>query len=696
MVERPGSASNPGSTSNSASGTVAGNLVQVGSVDRLSVQVHHPFPAAVPWQCPPAPARFVDRVRELDDLRARWARQRPRLVVLTGPPGVGKSALGRRVAAEAREFHPDGQLYADLRLPGGGGVEVAELVGGFLRSLGVAPEWLPAERREREAMLRTLLRDRRMLILVDHVTAAAQVSTWLPDAPGVVVAVVSRYVLDELDEHDPVRVAVAPLDVEDGVALLAGHCGRERLDAEPEAARELVRRCGGLPVVLTVVAARLRRRPSLALARVVAELPDVERPAPGRLGDPDPLVRAVFDGACDDLPAEAGRLYRLLGVHPGPELSVAAADALAGGPAERLLEVLAGANLVEWVGEDRVRVNAFVLAHAADRAEADLTGAERDEALRRVVRYYARHARAADLAAMGDRLRLAEPDDDVARAAGAFATKAAALDWLDRERPNLRGAVEAAAEHGWPAEAWRLCEALWPLFLNRKCYSDWLATHEHGVAAAVAVGDPAVEARMRSQLARALVELRRFEPAEAELRLANEAAERGGNVRVRASVLEFTGRLHLDRGAYDRAVEHYTRALELNREVGRTRGVALQRHFLGQALHRSGDLEGAHGQLRQALELFAPLGDPRNVARVTMSLAAVQRDRGAVDEARELLGRALPALREAGADFFVAQVLEQLAEVDAEHAREHLAEALGIYEDAGSPLAGRVRERLGG
>ncbi|OKI28647.1 hypothetical protein A6A25_31045 [Saccharothrix sp. CB00851] len=691
-------AERPGQVANSAAGTVAGNLVQVGSVDQVNFRVGNAFPGGLPWQCPPVPAVFVDRAEEIGELLGAREASRPLLVVVTGGPGVGKSALGRRWAAEVREFYPDGQLYADLRLHGrGSGVQVGEVVEGFLRSLGVAQEWIPTGPGDREAMLRSLLRDRRLLILVDHVSTSAQVLSWLPDAPGVAVAVTSHRALDELDQHGAVRLRVEPLAVDDGVALLAEYCGRARLDAEPGLARELVALCGGLPIALTVVAARLRRRPALTLGRVVSELAGAVDRFDLLVGESGPVVRAVFDGAYDDLPPEAARLYRLLGVHPGPELSVGAAKALLGSAsAEHLLEVLEGANLVEWASDDRVRMSAFVAAHSTSKADVELTRSERDTSLRRLVHHYLARAQAADLASMGDRLRLSDADDEVVRIAGDFTSKAAALDWLDHELPNLCGAIEAAVQRGWADEVWRLCEALWPLFLNRKHYRDWVATHERGVAAAVAVGDPRVEARMRSQLARAFIELRRFELAEVELLAAASAAAAGGDVRVLASVEEFTGRLHLDRGAYDRAIEHYTRSLALNQGIGRDRGVALQRHFLGQALHRSGDLEAAHDQLQEALESMGRLDDRRNVGRIRMSLAAVQRDRGLDDQAREQLTQALRLLREAGAWFFVAQALEQLADVDDDRAREHLAAALDIYERAGSPLVERVRERIAG
>ncbi len=677
------------SVENSASGPMNGNLVQVGSADQVNLRIGNPFPFGVPWQCPVAPAVFVNRIEEIDRIR----RHSKRLVVFSGGPGVGKSVLGYRVAAEVSELCPDGQLFADLRKHGRR-VHVTEVVQGFLEALGVAKEWMPTGPGDQESMLRTLLRDKRMLILLDHVSTAAQILSWLPDAPGVVVAVVSQYELAELDQHAPLRVRVEPLSVEAGLALLATYCGEARFADDPELARELVTRCSGLPVVLMVVAGRLCQRPALALARVVAELPSALDWSQRR-NDLEPVVRAAFDGAYYDMPDEVAHLYRLLGLHPGLELSVDTAQALLGtrsGSAERLLEILVGANLVEWAGTDRVRIGPFVAAHAAGKAQVDLGTVERYDALFRMVRYYREHAAGADLAYMGNRLRLAEPDGRIIRIAEGFASRAEALDWLDRERGNLCDVIDLAADHGWSNEVWQLCEAMWPLFLNLKHYRDWVATHGRGVVAAI--DDPAAEARMRSQLARAFIELRRFDEAEPELSAAMAAAELSRDRRVQASVLEFTGRLYLERGAYDRAVEHYQRSLELHLELNRVRGAALQRHFLGQALRLSGDLEAAQSYLEQALASMETLNDTRNVGRITMSLAMLYRDLKRDDRARELLNRALVLLREVKSSFFVAQVLEQLAELEDDRACEHLVEALKIYERVGSPLAQRTRERI--
>lgn len=663
-------------TSNQVTGS-AGQVVQAGAVDQVNNNYYGAVPAGqtVPWECPPAAAVFVDREDELAAMVASGGG----LFVVDGAPGAGKSALVRRFAAAVADRFPDGQLYADVRdHRRGGGVELTGLVGGMLLSLGVRGDWLPAELTGRVASLRSVLKHKKVLIVVDHVTTAEQVSRWLPDAPGCAVAVTSNLDLDELYQHGAVRVPVERLGVADGVELLRRYTG-VRVDAEIEAAQRLAELCEGLPMALNVVGSRLRRRKSLRLADVVAEL------AANRLESP--VVRAAFDSAFDDLPEQARRLYTLLGVHPGADLGLAVVRVLMPAP-ELVLEELERANLVEY--GRRVRLGELVALHAAAKAREHLTPEGREMALRRVVRHYLTLAAAADLAAMGDRMRFATHTDEIVARAAEFADGRAALDSLDPERHNLVGVIDAAAAQGWFAEVWQLCEALWPWFLNRRHLRDWMVTTQRGVEAAAAAGDPAVEARMRSQLARALVEQRRYDQAEEHLRVAADLAERSGHRLLRASVREFTGDLYFQRGAYDRAAGDFRGALAINREIGRVRGQLVQLHKLGRALHLSGDHQSALVALEEASALVGSLPklDARNQGSVLTTTAKVLVALDRRDEAAEALRTAVPLLRTAGADLLRAQALEQLAVLEPEG--DHLRVVEEIYRAAGSPEADRI------
>lgn len=659
---------------NSLSGSAGGSVVQAERIGRVYMQQQRV--RVVPHQLPPAQKLLVNRhaekARVVDACRGGRSSQ---LIVVDGPPGAGKSTLALVAVREAVESFPDGEIYVDLR-GRDSSAGVSEVVDAFLRALGIDESSLAWGSAQKIGLLRTLTHDRRMLILVDHVSVAEQVGEWLPDGPGCVVLLTSNYDLDRLRKHLPVRVEVAGLSVADGVELLAAYCGRDRIDAERDAAEDLVRACMGLPKLLEVVATRLANRRSLPIARLAAELAEA-RTFAALPKDVRPVAMALFDGVFDEQADQARRLYALLGVHTGRDLSVAAAAALLSADPEDSLEDLRRAHLVEWDEESgRVRLTDFAAMHAAGKADELLTSEGRELAVRRLVRHYLMLAFGADLAARGDRLRLARYDGP-----------AEAAD-LAAEHDNLVGAVTAAVDAGLFAEAWQLCEALFPYFQDHGRRHDWVAVSRLGVKAAHVLGDVAAESRMRSQLARALSGTRDFDEAEREAAQGVVLAEQSGDQRLLAAAEEFAGKVCVARGAYDRGIPHFERALQINAAVGRDRGVAIQHLALAQARHLSGDNESALRHAESALALFESLDQPelRNRGSALLSKGKAL---GGSAQAVAALESAVELLRQAGARQLEADALEQLG------SPEHLTAALEIYLSLGQPEAvARVAARL--
>lgn len=643
----------------------------------------------MPHQLPPAPSVFVSRVDELTELD-RWHEREDRqlLVVVSGPGGVGKTSLALRWLHDTRDRFPDGQLYVDL----GAHAEAAqpdEVLEWFLGALGV--EVVPPDLPRRQALFRSLTANRSFAILLDNAASAAQVRPLLPASPRCVVVVTSRWRLSPLGMDGARFIEVDPMDLRDSVELLERVVGEPRLAEEADAARELARLCGGMPIALGVIGARLSRRPRRTLAREVDELRTENRRLAGLDLGGSASVSAVLDLSYVDLPPRQARLYRLSSWHPGPSFGVEAAAAMLAddvGEVEDDLDDLVEKNLLIEVGDDRFRFHDLLRLHA--RAQND---AEREDAIQRAVEFYLDKAVVADAAAIpgrprvGLRFKSADPD--------AFGSRAEALDWLDHERDNLVQALRAADVHGWPDLVWQLAEAMYALFQRRHHYSDWLFTHERGVRAAQMCGERTAEARLRNQLAAALRNLGRLDEATAQVRTVLELAG-DHDLGSRATALMFLGHIYRLRGEFDVALRYFREALEVETRHERTRGIALARRRIGEVLIHLGRIDEAITELEESEAL---LDNDVDKARARMSLSRALLHASRFDEAVRLAGSVLADVRDAGSPLHLADAFELLGEIaerqsDLARARDHYRSALACYGESFDPSAEHVRTRL--
>ncbi|MFJ5922599.1 BTAD domain-containing putative transcriptional regulator [Kitasatospora sp. NPDC092948] len=335
------------------------------------VRVERDTPAQLPAESGPYVGRPAE-LRALDGLLATGPQ--PRLVTVVGPPGIGKTALAVHWAHTRRAHFPDGQLYIDLRGHSAQpALRPADVLARFLRALGAPPDRLPADQDEAAALYRTLLADRRTLIVLDNARDPEQVRPLLPGTRSCAVVVTGRHRLTGLVAGDGARrLALAGLGPDEARELLAGIVGACRVAAEPDAARRLVELCDGLPLAVRAVAADLAARDG-SIADHCA------RQADGDLldllhveGDPRSTVRAAFDLSYRALPAPARRLYRLLGLLPGPDTTVDAAAALAEADpagAAALLRTLADAHLLREHPAGRYALPGLLRAHARELTE---------------------------------------------------------------------------------------------------------------------------------------------------------------------------------------------------------------------------------------------------------------------------------------------------------------------------------------
>jgi Helix-turn-helix domain/NB-ARC domain len=438
-------------------------------------------PAVVPRQLPPAPY-FVGRSGELEALtslltavgRAGGASGTVTIWAIVGPAGVGKTTLATHWAHEVSDHFPDGQLYASLHgfEPLGDPVSPDEGIHAFLDALGVPPAQIPASAQARAGLYRSLLARRSMLIVLDNARDPDQVRPLLPGSPASLVVVTSRHQLTGLAAIDGARPLV--LDVltrPDAHELLARRLGRERLAREPRAAQDLVRLCQRLPLALAIVAARAAVSPALSLGELAADL----RVTAGRLdamdtGEAATSLRASFSCSYRALSKPAARMFRLLGVHPGPDITAAAAASLAGlpaGPTHALLGELTRCHLVSERRLGRYSFHDLVRGYAAEQARTQDSDPERRAAIHRVLDHYlgAAHAAALALSRHAGPIAADLPRSEVMR--GPIASHRQAMAWFSAEYRVLTAVATQAASTGFDAHARQLRSAL-AVFVDRK------------------------------------------------------------------------------------------------------------------------------------------------------------------------------------------------------------------------------------
>lgn len=687
---------------NDLSGTVNGPAVQAGNIGSLTINQAPSgggataVPFVVPdWPSPrllPAPTRhFTDRTTERATLSALTAQSpdAPKVLVISGPGGIGKSAMAAHAAAALATGYEDAQLHADLRGDAAATALAPSVVlTRFLRALGVDPTYIPPDEETQASVFRSLTASRRVLTVLDNAHSVGQVLPLIPTAPGSLTLITSRRRLSRLiNERGAHHIELGPLDPTDAEQLLA-RIARGRDTAGVGA---VARRCAGQPLALCLAAERMAVREHLTWKRLEQEM------TAERVPDPGSPQTAVADASYADLTPEAARLYRLLALRPWPTATPASAAALTGLPehdAARLLEELAEIHLVEEVAHGRYRFHDLIRAHAEQRALHEEGPARSAAAVRRLLRWYVSAAAAADACVIAGRWHVGPAYD---RLAGpAYNTPAEALDWLLAERENLTEAVRAAADYGDDELTWQLCETLWSVHLRCGFHQDWIATHRLGIEAAANCPEtPMALGRMNAQLGFAHLALGRFDEAEAAFVAAADADRAAAHPRGEATAVESLGLLRLKQRRYGEAADCFRRARSLTDDP---RATALLEHHLGRALSGQGAYGDAFAQLERARDLIRGLAVPDryNEARVLTSLGETALAAGDPHRAETWLSEAAERMAEEKATVQQAAVAELRADAAATLAdrRRHLEEALRFHEATGAPGAALVRERL--
>jgi tetratricopeptide (TPR) repeat protein/DNA-binding SARP family transcriptional activator len=693
--------------------------------------------APIPAQLPMAVSHFSGRDEQLAELtRHLVAEDGPgagecgaAVVVsaVSGTAGVGKTALAVRWAHRMREAFPDGQLYVDLRgYDPDEPVSAAQALAGFLTALGVPGQEIPLRLNDRAARYRTALDGRRLLVLLDNAASAAQVRPLLPGSPTCKVLITSRDSLSSLvSVHGAHRVNLDVLSPQEALVLLRDLIG-PRVDAEPAAAAALAEQCGRLPLALRVAAELVLSRRHETLTRLVDELRDRRK----RLdlldsgdGDPRAAVRAVFSWSYDRLPDREARLFRLLGLHPGPDADVHSAAALAGESVERTrrsLDVLSRAHLVHRSGPGRHGMHDLLRAYAAELADRHDAPAERDAATTRLLDHcLASSAAAMDVLYPAERhLRPAVETPDTGLPPLRTADECRA--WLRAAQPTLVALCSRTEEPGPSRHTVRIATTLHRHYERSGHFADALSVHTHAVRAARAVGDVRGEVDVLACVGAVHRRLGDYESARRHhddaLTLCRRVGYRAGEARHLTNV----GVLHELQGRYQEAAEHHEKAVELFRAVGDAHGeadvlnnlgivqelledyqasieryqqaLALYRrtgHTFGEAsalgnlgivLARLGDHTAAAGRFEQALALFRRLGNTGGEAHALSNLGNALCRQGRYEEAAEHQRQALAHFRRTGETYGETGALNGLGEALQGAARH--AEALQAHASA--------------
>jgi DNA-binding SARP family transcriptional activator/tetratricopeptide (TPR) repeat protein len=655
----------------------------------------------VPHQLPAVVPHFIGRdaeLSELDSMVSTVAGDGSAVVIsaVAGMAGVGKTALAVRWAHQVAAEFPDGQLYVNLRGfgPEGEPVRPATAVRGFLDALGVPPEEVPASTPAQAGLYRSLLAGRRMLLLFDNAQNEAQVRPLLPPGSSCRVVVTSRTRLTGLAATEGARlVTLDVLAEEEARQMLGRRLGEGRMRAEPDAAAELISLCGRLPLALAIIAARAADRPDFPLAGLVAELRERQRLGALDTGEEATSVQAVFSWSYQQLGVAAARMFRLLGLPPGPDLPGHAAARLAGLPSEQahdLLQSLVRGCLLTEPRPDRYALHDLLRVYASQEANRAESSGERAQVLTRLFEHYLAVAGAAmdtlGPAERHQRPKVGQPD----ASAPPVDTPQSARSWLDAERTNLVAIARHTSNRGWPGHTTRLAAILFRYLDDGGHYSDGFTVHTCALHAAQQSGDRTEQADALRR--RGGIDFRQGRCEEAATQLAQalviyrDLRDRVGQGRA----LNNLGIVLRAGGRFEEALNHHEQALAIFREEGDEFGEALTLDALGVTSCRVGRYQQSAQRHREALEQFRQMGELRSAAFAVGNLGATLRRLGRLEEANECHQQGLALNRQLDCRYGEAEALTDLGALRLcqgryQHAAEYHDQALALFQALGAP-----------
>lgn len=643
--------------------SIAGNVLQARDVEGgVHIYSHfgkHDDMHPLPRQLPADVFGFVDRAKEiarLEQLTSTGDSRKPHPVVaIVGSAGVGKTALALHWLHKIRENFPDGDIFVNLRgYDAGQPLSATTALGRILRDLGVSPNQIPFELEDRVTLFRTLVAGRRVLIMLDNASSANQVRPLIPGAAGPLLVVTSRNRMSGLAVRDGVRhVQVDVLPERDAVTMVTEATRFDRPDDSEADVTELVRLCARLPLALRIAAERAASRPAMRLVELINDLRDTSglwetlSVADGIEADD---VRTVFAWSYRSLPEQAATVFRVIGLHPGPNISIPAIAATANmsvRDARRATDVLVGSFLLEHTAGSRFQMHDLLRAYANSESQAHDSESARRSTFERMFSWYARSANnASSVLALGDRL-LSDLSALVDVQPATFGSADEALTWFEDERQNLVAACRLAESLSMPRHSFAMALAPSPIYMNYFVFDDWSEMTLIGLRSVMA-GTPTKE---------------------------------------RAVAQENRGKYLLRRGDYNESRMAFAEARHLYEQVADRRGAAESTNSLGLVCLRLRDLEQAEMLFDMAAAAFSDLSDVRWQGVCRSNLAEARIELGEISAALADLRSVLQLSEEFGDVAMQGNTLWLLGRAhrldeDLPHAKAAIDRALTIAEEA--------------
>lgn len=655
-----------------------------------------------PQQLPAPVPDFVGRLTEQEELtRLLEDAGRYRRAVISaigGTAGIGKTALAVHWAHERAAHFKDGLLYVNLRGfdPARVPMSPAQAIRAFLDAMGIPAGQIPAGLDAQAALYRSVLADKQVLVLLDNARDEEQVRPLLPGGAACMTLITSRRRLPGLVTEGATSILLDMLGTDDAKHLLASRIGAARVNAEVDAVDQIISMCGGLPLGLSILAARAAVRPGFTVGALATEL----RTTRNRLdaletGDPATTLRAAFSCSYHNLSPDEARMFRLLGVHPGPDISAPAAASLAGVAlpvAGKLLRGLATASLISEVSPGRFTLHDLLRAYAREQASEADSEADQRAAFGRVLDHYLHTADKAESIMRPERDLLALPAAAPGVAPEQPDGEQPARAWFAAEHRVLIAVLKTAGEQGFDTHTWQLAWRLGSFLDGEGYWPDWITTQQMALAATQRLGDLTGQARVYWELGRAYIRMSAFGDAKAHMSKALSIYQKIGDLVGEADSLyglsEAWGREAVMAehdgqasavSCYESSLRYGRRALPLYQQAHRQIGQAKAFNGLGWTYALMGQHQLALSHCLEALAILREADDPTNLAATLDSLGYVSSHLGDYDQAVAYYEEAVGLYRMSG-HHHEAEVLTHLG--DAHHAVGRDGAALNAWRRA--------------